>query len=195
MTLTWLYGLLRRRATRLIAVAAGVAVAVALLGSLGAFLAASKATMTRRAAADVAVDWQVQQSAGADPNAVLAAVRFAPGVRTALPVDFGQTSGFSTTGTTTQTTGPGVVLGLPDGYAGAFPKELRSLAGSTTGVLIAQQTAANLHAGPGDTVSVGRAGLGAALVISTHDADIAARLPERWTMSDGALTRQNGPKR
>jgi putative ABC transport system ATP-binding protein len=37
--------------------------------------------------------------------------------------------------------------------------------------------------------------LGAALVISTHDADIAARLPERWTMSDGALTRQNGPKR
>jgi putative ABC transport system permease protein len=164
MTSIWLYGLLRRRASRLIAVAAGIAVAVALLGSLGAFLAASKATMTRRAAADVAVDWQVQQSAGADPNAVLAAVRFAPGVRTALPVDFGQTSGFSTTGATTQATGPGVVLGLPDGYANSFPKELRSLAGSTTGVLIAQQTAANLHAGPGDTVSVGRAGLGAARV-------------------------------
>jgi ABC-type lipoprotein export system ATPase subunit len=37
--------------------------------------------------------------------------------------------------------------------------------------------------------------LGAALVISTHDAEIAARLPERWTMSDGALTRQNGSQR
>jgi ABC-type lipoprotein export system ATPase subunit len=37
--------------------------------------------------------------------------------------------------------------------------------------------------------------LGAALVISTHDAEIAARLPERWTMSDGALRRQDGSKR
>jgi putative ABC transport system ATP-binding protein len=37
--------------------------------------------------------------------------------------------------------------------------------------------------------------LDAALVISTHDAEIAARLPERWTMSDGALRRQDGSKR
>jgi putative ABC transport system permease protein len=160
----WLYGLLRRRSSRLVATAAGIAVAVALLGSLGAFLAASKATMTRRAAADVGVDWQVQESDGADPNAVLAAVRSAPGVRTALPVNFGQSSGFSTIGATTQTTGPGVVLGLPEGYARAFPKELRSLAGSASGVLLSQQTAANLHARPGDTVSVGRAGLGTAQV-------------------------------
>ena len=36
--------------------------------------------------------------------------------------------------------------------------------------------------------------LDAALVISTHDAEIAARLPERWTMSDGALRRQDGSK-
>jgi len=164
MTLTWLLGLLRKRAARLIAVAAGIAVAVALLGSLGAFLAASKATMTERAAAGVAVDWQVRQSTGADPDAVLAAVRSAPGVRTALPVNFGQASGFSTSGATTQTTGPGVVLGLPYGYAGAFPRELRLLAGSATGVLIAQQTAANLRARPGDTVSVGRTGLGPARV-------------------------------
>ena len=59
----------------------------------------------------------------------------------------------------TQTTGPGVVLGLPDGYRGVFPDELRDLAGAGSGVLLAQQTAANLHAGPGDTVTVGRAGL------------------------------------
>ena len=159
MTLTWLYGLLRKRSPRLVAAAAGVAVAVALLGSLGAFLAASKATMTRRAAADVAVDWQVQQNTGADPAAVLAAVRAAPGVRAALPVEFGQTSGFASTGTTTQTTGPGVVLGLPGGYAATFPKQIRALAGASSGVLLAQQTAANLHARPGDTVSVGRTGL------------------------------------
>ena len=57
--LTWLRGLLTRRPGRLAAAAAGVAVAVALLASLGAFLAASKATMTRQSVADVAVDWQV----------------------------------------------------------------------------------------------------------------------------------------
>jgi putative ABC transport system ATP-binding protein len=37
--------------------------------------------------------------------------------------------------------------------------------------------------------------LDAALVISTHDAQIAARLPVRWTMSDGALKRQDGTDR
>jgi putative ABC transport system ATP-binding protein len=30
--------------------------------------------------------------------------------------------------------------------------------------------------------------LDAALIVSTHDAEIAARLPQRWTMSDGALS-------
>jgi putative ABC transport system permease protein len=158
MTLVWLSGLLRSRAPRLVAAAAGVAVAVFLLGSLGAFLAASKATMTRRAAAGVAVDWQVRPDPEADPAAVLAAVRSAPGVRAALPVTFGRTSGLSA-GTTTQTTGPGMVLGLPDGYAAAFPQEIRPLAGASSGVLLARQTAADLHARPGDTVGVGRAGL------------------------------------
>jgi len=36
----------------------GVAVAVALLGALGAFFAASKAHMTKEAAAGVIVDWR-----------------------------------------------------------------------------------------------------------------------------------------
>ena len=35
---------------------------------------------------------------------------------------------------------------------------MRTLAGNGTGVLLAQQTAANLHAAPGDTISIGRAG-------------------------------------
>jgi putative ABC transport system ATP-binding protein len=34
--------------------------------------------------------------------------------------------------------------------------------------------------------------LDAALVISTHDSVVAARLPQRWTMIDGALSAQNG---
>src|SRR5439155_5290701 len=78
----------------------------------------------------------------------------------AQPVGFAQTAGFqATTAGTTQTTGPGVAVGLPDTYARVFPGELRLLAGRMDGVLVAQQTAANLHVAPGDTVFVARAGL------------------------------------
>src|SRR3954449_3978828 len=51
---------------------------------------------------------------------------------------------------------------MPDGYAQAFAGEIRTLSGSATGVLLAQQTAANLHAKPGDTISMGRPGTTAA---------------------------------
>lgn len=160
LSLTWLRGLAARRRGRLAAAACGVAIAVALLASIGSFLSASKATMTARAAADVAVDWQVQAQPGADPATVLDTVTDTAGVTAAAPVGFATTSGLeATTGGSTQSTGPGVVLGLPDGYRGTFPGELRDLAGAGTGVLLAQQTAANLHAAPGDTVTVGRAGL------------------------------------
>ena len=156
----WVRGLGVRRSTRLIATASGVALAVALLASIGVFLSASKATMTDRSVQRVAVDWQVEAQSGADPGAVLAATTAQPSVRTALPVAFGDSTGFTATaGGSTQTTGPGVVLGLPIGYRTAFPRQIRTLVGGSDGVLLAQQTAANLHASPGDVVSVGRAGL------------------------------------
>jgi putative ABC transport system permease protein len=71
MTATWLIGLLHRRAARLGATAAGVAIAVALLGTVGTFLATSTATMTDRATCEVAIDWQVQVQPGAPAGAVL----------------------------------------------------------------------------------------------------------------------------
>ena len=158
--LTWLRGLLRR-AGRLSATATGVAIAVALLVSIGTFLAASKATMTQRAAQTVAIDWQVELQPGADPNAVFAGVQAR--TRSALPVGFAQTTGFqATTGGSTQTTGPGFVLGLPDAYRQTFPATIRDLAGTGHGVLVAQQTAANLRVVPGDTITIGRAALPAA---------------------------------
>ena len=53
--------------------------------------------------------------------------------------------------------GPARCSGCPTGYAQAFPGELRTLVrAAATGVLLAQQTAANLHATPGDTVTIGR---------------------------------------
>ena len=45
-------------------------------------------------------------------------------------------------------------MGLPDGYRATFPRELRTLVGADAGVLLAQQTAANLGVAPGDTVSI-----------------------------------------
>jgi putative ABC transport system permease protein len=156
----WLLGLVRSHAGRLAATAVGIAVAVALLASLGQFLAGAQASMTQRAIASVAVDWQVEVQAGGDPAAALDLARSTPGVRTALPVSFASTSGLSATADgTAQHTGPGKVLGLPDGYLQSFGGEIRPLAGANDGVLVAQQTAANLHVRPGDTVSVGRAGL------------------------------------
>jgi putative ABC transport system permease protein len=156
----WLTGLLRRQPARLMAVTTGVAVTVAMLASLGSFLSQSQATMTDRAVRNVAVDWQIQLAPGVDPAAVRNLVDNSPQIRTAVPVEFGQTSGLSmTTGASTQTTGPGVVLGVPDDYAAVFPGEIRTLVGGQTGVLLAQQTASNLHAGIGDTVTIGRQGL------------------------------------
>jgi putative ABC transport system permease protein len=138
----------------------GVAVAVALLGSLGAFFASSKAHMTREAAAGVVVDWQVQLAPGADPAAAGRVIAAAPGVVRSLPVGYADTTGLTASaGGTVQTTGAGKVLGLPPGYQAAFPGEIRGLLGSGAGVLLAQQTAANLHAAVGTIVSVGRQGL------------------------------------
>jgi putative ABC transport system permease protein len=75
-------------------------------------------------------------------------------------VGYADTTGLSTTtGGTTQTTGPGKVLGIGPDYRKMFPKEIGKFQGSTTGVLIAQQTAANLHAKPGDLITVRRVGL------------------------------------
>ena len=159
VALTWLRGLLARRRGTLLATAAGVAVGVALLASVGTFLSATTSKMTERAIGRVPVDWQVQASNGTSPSGVLAKVRSQPGVEHALAVGFASTPGFSaSSGGSTQTTGPGRVLALPPGYASAFPGELRMLSGSSDGALLAQQTAANLHARPGDLVRIGRAG-------------------------------------
>src|SRR4051794_4935027 len=158
VAVSWLRGLVAHRRGRLLATAIGVAVGVALIASIGSFLSSTTSQMTTRAIARVPVDWQVEAQPGANPQTVLATVARFPGVRRALPVRFADTTGLEArTGGSVQRTGPGKVLGLPAGYAQAFPGELRTLAGRGAGVLLAQQTAANLHARPGDTVTIGGA--------------------------------------
>ncbi|MEV6700955.1 FtsX-like permease family protein [Streptomyces sp. NPDC051453] len=155
MIINWISGLVRHRAGRLVTAAAGIALAVALVASLGSFLTASKSTMTDRAVNSVAVDWQVEVQPGADPAGILRTVHATPGMENPQKVGVARSSGFEATGGgSTQNTGPGMVLGLPDTYRSAFPREIRQLTGASSGVLIAQQTAANLHVAPGDTVTV-----------------------------------------
>ncbi|MEW2042788.1 ABC transporter permease, partial [Streptomyces sp. NPDC005534] len=155
MNTAWAAGLARHRTGRLVAALAGIALAVGLIASLGSFLTASKATMTQRAVRSVAVDWQVEVQPGADSPSMLSAVRKAPGVQSALPVGFARTNAFAASVRgSAQTTGPGVLLGLPATYQKVFPAELRHLTGAGGGVLLAQQTASNLHVAPGDSVSV-----------------------------------------
>src|SRR5216683_123658 len=93
--LTWLRGLLRHRAARLAGSITGVAMTVALLGALGVFFAASKAQMTRQAAAGVVVDWQVQIAPGADAASAGRVISQAPGVVRSLPVGYADTTGLT----------------------------------------------------------------------------------------------------
>ncbi|TDD05425.1 ABC transporter permease [Nonomuraea diastatica] len=167
MIFIWLRGLLTRRAGRLAAAAAGIALAVALPAMLGAFLASAKVTMTARSLQRVPVDWQVEQQPGQALSVPM------PG--TSREVDFARIDGFeSRQGGQTLTTGAGQILGLPADYAAAFPGELRMLAGTAKGPLLAQQTAANLHAAPGATVTVRRPGLPDAAVTVTGVVELPA---------------------
>ncbi|MEO7908336.1 MAG: ABC transporter permease, partial [Roseiflexaceae bacterium] len=159
MTL-WLSGLLARRSGRLLGAVVGVALTVALLAALGAFIAASAGSMTQRAIAAVPVDWQLLLAPSTDAQAVIPAVRAATPITALEPVGYADVAGFSaSTGGTVQTTGAGKVLGLSPQYRQQFPAELRLLIGSLDGVLVAQQTAANLHVTVGDTVTIQRIGV------------------------------------
>jgi putative ABC transport system permease protein len=159
MTWRWLAGLVRRRPVRLMASAFGVAIAVALLAGLGGFEVTSEQTMTDRASAGVAVDWQVAVSHGHQPGTVTAALRADPRTTAAVPVGFADAPGLrARSGGTVQDTGAARVLGLPSDYRARFPQAIRVLIGQAHGPVVAQQTAANLHIGPGDVVSIKRSG-------------------------------------
>ncbi len=158
--LTWVGGLLRRRLGLMLPAVLGVGLTIALLATLGIFINASAATMTRRALGDVPVDWQIQLVPGSNPALIERTLRSAVRVHDLEEVGYATVPALTaTTGGTTQTTGEGKVLGVADSYWTHFPAELRPLLGKTQGILIAQQTAANLHVSLGDQVSIERQAL------------------------------------
>jgi putative ABC transport system permease protein len=165
MILLWLRGLLTRFPARLAGAAAGVALTVALCGALGAQIASSGASMTRQAIANVDVDWQVQLNPGTGEGAVRAAIARATRYNVIEPVWYADLTSFeSASKDGVQTTGPGKAVGLSRGYLAHFPAEVRANIGAHTGVLLFSQTAANLHATVGSTVTLQRAGLPSARV-------------------------------
>ena len=177
MIYVWIRGLVTRSPLRITGATTGIALAFALLASLGLFLASSSLSMTSRAVSGVPIDWQVEMVPTADARTIKDAIRKSALISALHQVDYAAVDGFvAQTGGTTQTTGPGKVITFDAGYAGAFPQELRLLAGTLDGPLVAQQTAANLHVSPGDTVTIKRPGLDpvnvvAAGVVDLPDAD------------------------
>jgi len=162
---TWLSGLIRRRYGRMLPAVLGVSLTIALLSILGIFINASAATMTQRAIGDVPIDWQIQIVGGATADSVEQQLNQSVTVRAIDPVWYADVSGFTaksggnTLGSTTQTTGEGKVLGATPTYWKDFPGLLRPMLGAAEGILIAQQTAANLHVSVGDTITINRIGL------------------------------------
>jgi putative ABC transport system permease protein len=160
MIVLWLRGLLRERGAWLVGGIAGLALTVAFLAALGTFVTSSAQTMARRAVAGVPVDWQVLLAPTAETALVLHALGEAAPSSVIQAVGYADTSGFAArTGETVQTTGPGKVLGIDSRYAQDFGNQLRLVLGDWNGVLIAAQTAANLHSTVGDWVSVQRMGM------------------------------------
>jgi putative ABC transport system permease protein len=165
LIVAWLNGLVRRRLGRLAATASGIALAVGLLASIAAFLSSSKATMTKRATNTVAVDWQVQAQPGADPATVNRAVASATRVKGSAPIIFARVNGLELTkGGSTQTTGAAQIIGINNSYISKFPGQIRLLLGANSGVLLYQQTAANLQATVGDTITIKTPGFPTATV-------------------------------
>ena len=90
----------------------------------------------------------------------------------------------------------GLARQLPETLSGGQAQRVaiaRVLAGRPELILADEPTGQLDHQAAGLVIDVllqGSEELGAALVISTHDPLIAARLPEQWTMHDGAMISQ-----
>ncbi len=155
----WIYGLINNRRASIFPAAIGVALAVCLLALLGVFIRQSAANMTERAVLGISPDWQVQMVGTTDTGSAEAAAKSLAGFKSLAVVDYADVISLSSTKDgTTQTTGAGKALGLSANFASEFPNQLRLLSGSLAGALLSQQTAANLHAVPGDSVTVARLG-------------------------------------
>ncbi len=155
MTIRYVLQSVRRRPWETLAAAVSVALTVAFLASLGSFVAQTGSRLTLRAASRVPVDWQVQVTPGSDPAQARKALSSIRGLTGFRAVDYAKVPGLQATSTAgTHTTGAAYVVSVPADYAAFAASEIRPLVGAASGVVLQQQTAANLAAAPGATVTV-----------------------------------------
>ena len=155
MTFRYVLQSLRRRPSETFAAVIAVALTVAFLASLGSFVAQTGSRLTVRAAGRVPVDWQVQVTPGSDPAAARSALQGVKGLVGVRAVDYAKVPGLrSVTATGARTTGPAYVVSVPADYGRFAPSEIRGLLGSSSGVVLQQQTASSLAASLGATVTV-----------------------------------------
>lgn len=158
--LMWVSGILRQYKGRVWGTILGIALTVSLFISLGSFISSSNAVMVKSAVKDIPVDWQILVPHSSDRQKVTEALQQTVPFTAMSEVQYADANGFlATKDGTTQTTGPGKVVGLSENFLKNYPSQLRTLVGSLNGVLIAQQTSSNLHATVGDVVSIKRVGL------------------------------------
>ena len=151
----WIVGLWRRRVWFMIAASLSIAITIAFTAALGSFVSSSRASLTQRATQTIAVDWQVQVTPQGSRAQVAQALTGIHGIQHVVPVSYAKVDGLSASKTgSIRTTGTAIVVGLPSSYTIAFPKQFRYLVGQHRGVLLAQQTAANLGATPGSLVTI-----------------------------------------
>jgi len=155
MSIRYVLQSLRRRPAETAAAAMAVALTVAFLASLGSFITSTGSRLTQRASARVPIDWQVQITPGSDPAEAARVLQTVPGLLGSRAVDYAKVRGLqSTSAAGTRTTGSAYIVSLPADYATFAPSEIRALVGTGQGVVLQQQTASNLAAAPGATVTV-----------------------------------------
>jgi putative ABC transport system permease protein len=111
--------------------------------------------LTLRAGERVAVDWQVQVGQNTDTTTARAALEQVPGLIGVRSIDYAKVKGLqSVSSSGKRTTGAAYVVSLPADYPKFAPSQIRRLLGSGSGALLQQQTAANLAAVTGTSVTV-----------------------------------------
>jgi putative ABC transport system permease protein len=155
MTLSWLTGLVRSRFGRIAGTIACLCLAVAMVTDLALFIDQSSHSMTERALLGLTTDLQVELVPGGDAAAAEQTILDAVPTRAIAQVGYGDVAAFELLADgTTQTTGAGKAVGLAADYFKDRGNDIRLLAGDMSGPVLLQQTAANLHAKPGDAVTL-----------------------------------------
>jgi putative ABC transport system permease protein len=132
---------------------------VALLLDLGLFIDQSGREMTARALQSLTTDLQIERASGSNEATVTKAITDAAPKAVVASVGYASIDAFEfSSRDSTQTTGAGKAVGVSAGYFEPRANDLRILSGDLSGAVLLQQTAANLHAQPGDVVTMKRSG-------------------------------------